>query len=51
MITAPSLYYSPPKEDNLVVCSGSKGDDILFANSLKILDEKIYMKLMEIKKV
>ena len=40
-----------PKEDNIVVCSGSKGDDILFANSLKILDEKIYMKLMEIKKV
>ena len=42
---------SIPKEDSIIVCSGSKGDDILFANSLKILDEKIYMKLMEIKKV
>jgi len=40
-----------PSEDNIVVCSGSKGEDILFANGLKIIDEKIYMKLIDLKNV
>ena len=40
-----------PTEDNIIVCSGSRGDDILFANGLKIIDEKIYMKLIDLKNV
>ena len=38
-----------PKKDNIVVISGQKGDDILFLDKLSIVDEKIYMKLSDIK--
>ena len=38
-----------PKEENIVILSGKKGQDILFIDKLAILDEKIYMKLSEIK--
>lgn len=38
-----------PKEENIVIITGRKGDDILFIDKMAILDEKIYMKLSEIK--
>jgi len=38
-----------PKEENIVIVTGRKGEDILFIDKLAILDEKIYMKLSEIK--
>jgi DNA polymerase-3 subunit alpha len=38
-----------PKKDSIVVLTGKKSNDILFLDSLFILDEKIYMKLSELK--
>ena len=38
-----------PKKNNIVILYGSKGEDILFLDNLKIMDEKIYMKLSEIR--
>lgn len=38
-----------PKEESIVIVTGKKGEDILFIDKLAILDEKIYMKLSEIK--
>lgn len=38
-----------PKEENIVIVTGKKGEEILFVDKLAILDEKIYMKLSEIK--
>ena len=38
-----------PKKDNIVIIFGQKGDDILFLDKLSIVDEKIYMKLSDIK--
>jgi DNA polymerase III alpha subunit len=38
-----------PKKDEIVFVYGSKGDDIIFGESLTILDEKIYTRLSEIK--
>lgn len=38
-----------PKEEEIVFVVGSKGDDIIFGDSISILDEKIYTKLSEIK--
>jgi DNA polymerase-3 subunit alpha len=38
-----------PKEENIIIVTGKKGEDILFVDKLAILDEKIYMKLSEIK--
>jgi DNA polymerase-3 subunit alpha len=38
-----------PKEESIVIITGKKGEDILFIDKLAILDEKIYMKLSEIK--
>lgn len=38
-----------PKEESIVIITGKKGEDILFVDKLAILDEKIYMKLSEIK--
>ena len=34
---------------SIVISYGSKGEDILFAHSFEIMDEKIYMKLSDIK--
>ncbi|MBN86514.1 MAG: hypothetical protein CL885_03220 [Dehalococcoidia bacterium] len=34
---------------SIVIAYGSKGDDILFCHSLQVVDEKIYMKLSDIK--
>ena len=38
-----------PKKNNIVILYGTKGEDILFLRNLKIMDEKIYMKLSEIR--
>jgi len=38
-----------PKEESIVIISGKKGDGVLFIDKMSILDEKIYMKLSEIK--
>jgi DNA polymerase-3 subunit alpha len=38
-----------PEKDNIVVLVGRKGDDILFVDSLSIVDEKICMKLADLK--
>jgi len=38
-----------PKEESIVIITGKKGDGVLFIEKLSILDEKIYMKLSEIK--
>lgn len=38
-----------PKKGSIVILYGSKGDDIVFANTLSIVDEKIYMKLSDLK--
>ena len=38
-----------PKEESIVILSGKKGDGVLFIDKMSILDEKIYMKLSEIK--
>tara|TARA_Y100000592_G_scaffold46816_1_gene74281 strand:+ start:24982 stop:27564 length:2583 start_codon:yes stop_codon:yes gene_type:complete len=40
---------SGPSKDSIVVCYGSKGDSILFSNKCEIIDEKIYMKLSDLK--
>lgn len=36
-------------KDSIVIFRGSKGEDILFVHSFSIMDEKIYMKLSDIK--
>lgn len=38
-----------PKEESIVIITGKKGDGVLFIDKMAILDEKIYMKLSEIK--
>ena len=38
-----------PEKNNIIILLGSKGDDILFVNQASIIDEKIYMKLSDIK--
>ena len=38
-----------PDKDNIVVLTGRKGDDILFIDGLSIVDEKICMKLADLK--
>ena len=38
-----------PKEESIVIITGKKGDGVLFIDKMSILDEKIYMKLSEIK--
>ena len=38
-----------PEKNNIIVCHGTKGEDILFINDLSIMDEKIYMKLSDLK--
>jgi DNA polymerase III alpha subunit len=38
-----------PKEESIIIVTGKKGEDILFIDKMAILDEKIYMKLSEIK--
>ncbi len=38
-----------PEKNNIIICKGAKGDDILFIDQISIVDEKIYMKLSEIK--
>jgi DNA polymerase III alpha subunit len=38
-----------PQKGNIVVTYGSKGEDIIFANDMSIVDEKIYMKLSDLK--
>lgn len=38
-----------PQKDNILVIVGRKGDDILFIDKMSIMDEKIYMKLADLK--
>jgi DNA polymerase III alpha subunit len=38
-----------PKENEIVFITGSKGDDVIFGENVSILDEKIYVKLSEVK--
>ena len=38
-----------PSKGSIVVVNGSKGEDVLFADSISLVDQKIYMKLQEVK--
>ena len=38
-----------PAKKNIVVAYGRKAEDIIFLDSIKIMDEKIYMKMSEVK--
>ena len=38
-----------PKKDSIIVFSARKGEDILFMDNISIIDEKIFMKLSDIK--
>lgn len=38
-----------PEEGDIVICMGSKSNDIIFLDGLKIVNEKIYMKMSELK--
>jgi DNA polymerase-3 subunit alpha len=38
-----------PEKNSIIVLLGSKGEDILFVNQASVIDEKIYMKLSEIR--
>jgi hypothetical protein len=38
-----------PSKKNIIVVYGRKGEDIVFLDSLNIMDEKIYMKMSDIK--
>ena len=38
-----------PKKDDIVVLQGVKSDDIVFVDNIQILEDKIYMKLSEVK--
>jgi DNA polymerase III alpha subunit len=38
-----------PTKDDIVVINGSKGDDIIFIDKINILEDRIYMKLSELK--
>tara|TARA_R100001460_G_scaffold57622_4_gene97376 strand:- start:182 stop:2761 length:2580 start_codon:yes stop_codon:yes gene_type:complete len=38
-----------PKKNDIVIITGQKGDDIVFVDKINILQDKIYMKLSELK--
>jgi DNA polymerase III subunit alpha len=38
-----------PKKDGIVVFSARKGDEVLFIDNISVIDEKIYMKLGDVK--
>ena len=38
-----------PVKDNIVIISGTKGDDIIFIDKITTLEDKIYMKLSQLK--
>ena len=38
-----------PEKNNIVIIYGSKGDDVLFIDDLSIVDERIYMKLSDLR--
>jgi hypothetical protein len=38
-----------PKKGDIVIIYGSKSDQSVFVNSLRVLEDKIYMKLSEVK--
>jgi len=38
-----------PTKKNIVIAYGRKAEDIIFLDSIKIMDEKIYMKMSEVK--
>ena len=41
--------HKPPEKGDIVTFWGSKGEDIIFLQGLKILDDQIYMKLSDVK--
>jgi hypothetical protein len=38
-----------PSKKSIIVAYGRKGEDIVFLDSLSIMDEKIYMKMSDVK--
>ena len=38
-----------PEKNNIIILFGTKGDDVLFVDDLSIVDEKIYMKLSDLR--
>ena len=38
-----------PEKGNILIVVGRKGEDIIFVEDMNIMDEKIYMKLADIK--
>ena len=38
-----------PKKNNIAVIYGSKSDDALFIDDIRIMDETIYMKLSDLR--
>jgi DNA polymerase-3 subunit alpha len=40
---------SIPEKNSIVIIFGSKGEDVLFLDNMSIVDEKIYMKLSDLK--
>ena len=38
-----------PEKNNIIVLLGKKGEDIMFLDEASIIDEKIYMKLSDLK--
>ena len=38
-----------PKKDNIVIIVGEKSDDIIFVDKMSIMDDKIFMKLSDLK--
>jgi hypothetical protein len=38
-----------PKKDNIVIIVGEKSDDIIFVDRMSIMDDRIYMKLSDLK--
>ena len=38
-----------PKKNSIAIIYGAKSDDALFIDDIRIMDEKIYMKLSDLK--
>jgi len=48
-LTKYQLNNKIPEKNNIVIAYGSKGEDVLFLEELSIVDEKIYMKMSDLK--
>ena len=38
-----------PEKGNIVILFGAKGEDVIFMDNLSIVDERIYMKLSDLR--